>query len=937
MVRFPRGGKRVEMPLAWIHIGSALFQFVSAWISLSFILGKRVGRAWSLVFLALLLKGALSVWAAVAGFGGSAAALSGGPVPVVEFFLSVLLAAGFLLTGKWFDSRERVEARHALIAEAERSLVGAFEEEKILPRVCEILSRRRGYRLVWVGEAEPDGSTRVRHGAGPAAGFLAEAAFRWDDTPWGRTPPGIALATGETRVMRKGAPGPEAPVPREPFLRHGLAGCIAVAVDPSSLPRKVLAAHSDLPDAFGPGEAAAFSAMARRVADAIRDARDRETYANAKSSYDDLLRSQRDGVLLVRGGNVVRANPAAAELLGYPSPELLFDLDPASILVEGDAPRNLRSALRGPGPEGSQDHWEATLRKRDGSTFEGEISVTWVPRGNRKETFVPPRQGPLGMLILRDVTTRARILNDLRGERDFSTRILETSGALVLQLGRNGEILLFNRQCEETSGWTAAEALGKNMSAFLIAEPLREVHAAALEAVLSRRVSPPLETRLVTARQEERLVSWKYAPLNDVSGAVASVVVTGIDVTDRRLLEKQIIEMQKMEAVGTLAGGIAHDFNNILTGILGSLDTAQARIPPDSAAAAPISDAIRASERAVALIRQLLDFSRRSPSEERPVHLGDVVREVVTLFSQTIDRRIEITSSIEDGLPLALADPNKVHQVLMNLCINARDAILETLDAKEATGSRPLTGYWIYVRAESTEVDDDYCRVFPYARKGRFIRLSIGDNGAGMDEALQRRIFEPFFTTKKMGRGTGLGLSTVYGIVKQHNGWINLDSRPGKGTTFCAFFPEAVGSVEEPKHPVDASWPVEGKETVLLADDEELIRDLGRMVLESFGYTVLLASDGKEAIERYAADKDLIHLVILDMTMPRRSGLEALSEIRRINPRAKAILSSGNTPSEGIRDALFLPKPYRADALARAVRTALDSGASAQGVFSSHQ
>jgi PAS domain S-box-containing protein len=913
------------MPPAWIQIGSALFQFVAAWKSLSFVAGKRVGRSWILVFLALLLKGALSVWTALSPSGRSAAGLPVDPLPLIELFLSVLLAAGFLLTGKWFESGDRVGARHDRISEADRSLVGAIDEGNILSRVCGILTRRGGYRLAWVGIAEPDGSIRALHGSGAAAGFLEDAAFRWDDTPWGRTPPGIAARTGETGVARKGGPGPDASVPREPFLRHGLAGCISARIDPSSLPQMVLTAHSDSPDAFGPGEAAAFSAMARRVGDAIRNSRNHETFANVKSSYDDLLRSQRDGVLLVRGGKVVRANPAAAALLGYPSPELLFDVDPSSILVEGDAPQALLSALRGPGREGNRCNWEAVIRKRDGSTFDGEISVTWIPRGNRKETFDPPRHGPLGMLILRDVTTRVRMMNDLRGERDFSTRILEISGALVLQLGRKGEILLFNRQCEETTGWTSREALGKSMSGFLIAEPMHAVHDDALEGVFSRRTPPPLETRLVTARQEERLVSWKYAPLHDASGAIASVVVTGIDVTDRRLLEKQIIEMQKMEAVGTLAGGIAHDFNNILTGVLGSLDAAQRCIPPGSGAESSISDAIRASERAVALIRQLLDFSRRSPSEQRPVHLGNVVREVVTLFSQTIDRRIEVTSSVEDGLPLALADPNKVHQVLMNLCINARDAILETLDTKQARGSRPLTGYWIYVRAESTDVDDDYCRVFPYARKGRFVRLSIGDNGAGMDEALQRRIFEPFFTTKKMGRGTGLGLSTVYGIVKQHNGWINLDSRPGKGTTFCAFFPEAVGAVEEREQPVDSSTPVEGKETVLFADDEELIRDLGRMVLESFGYTVVLASDGREAIDRYAADKDRIHLVLVDMTMPQLSGLEVLRAIRSINPVAKVIVSSGNTPAEDIGDATFLPKPYRADALARAVRTVLDS------------
>jgi len=391
------------------------------------------------------------------------------------------------------------------------------------------------------------------------------------------------------------------------------------------------------------------------------------------------------------------------------------------------------------------------------------------------------------------------------------------------------------------------------------------------------------------------------------------------------MLEKQMIEMQKMEAVGTLAGGIAHDFNNILTGILGSLDLARGFVPPGSPASVPIAECIKASERAAQLVRQLLDFSRRAPTECRPVDLGNVAREVVALFSQTIDRRIEVTCSIADDLLPAFVDPNQVHQVLMNLCVNARDAVMESLEAVEKSGGRPLTGYWIYTRAENVEVDDDYCRIFPYARKGRYIRLSIGDNGAGMDEATQRRVFEPFFTTKKMGRGTGLGLSTVYGIVKQHNGWINLESRTGRGTTFCVYFPEATGLSEEAPALQDAAPSGRGKETVLFADDEDLIRDLGRQVMEMHGYTVFLAEDGLRAIEIYRANRKKIDLVVLDLTMPQRSGMEALRAIRNLDPGVRVILSSGSPPSDPVPGTTFLPKPYRAEMLAKAVRAALDA------------
>jgi len=912
------------MLLPVVQCASALFQFIAAWQSVVFLSTGRLGRVWSFVSLALFLKGLLSVWVVFSSSWSTVTVFTDQPVVIAEFFISLLLASGFLLTGQWFRFRERLEARFDLISEVERSLVGVLEEERVLSLVCGILSRSRGYRLAWVGAAEADGTIRVECSAGDAAEFLGGVSLRWDDTPAGEAPPGNALRTGGT--ITAGEVGGGLPAEwQEGCRRHGLVRCAAARIEQHGFPHKVLVVHADTAAAFDAVETEALAAMARRVGSAIQGARRHKIFVNAKASYDELLRNQRDGVILVREGKVVRANPAAAEMLGYTSPALLFDADPVSILAEPDAAAGLRDELREPGRGEPRSEWEASLLRMDGSVFPGEIRVTWAPREDRNDSFVPKRRGPLGMIVLRDVTERVRVLRELRKERDFSNRMLDISGALVLQVNRAGEILLFNRQCEDVTGIAAAAALGKRMWDLLIAEPARDFHRDAIRAVTAGRTPPPLETSIVTAHASPRTIAWNHAPLDDAAGAVVSVIVTGIDVTERRLLEKQLIEMQKMEAVGTLAGGIAHDFNNILTGILGSLDLARGFVPPGSPAAAPIAEGIKASERAVQLVRQLLDFSRRAPAECRPVSLGNVVREVTALFSQTIDRRIEVTCSIADDLLPAFVDPNQIHQVLMNLCVNARDAIMESLETDEKSGGRPLTGYWIYTRAENVEVDEDYCRIFPYARKGRYIRLSIGDNGAGMNDATQRRVFEPFFTTKKMGRGTGLGLSTVYGIVKQHNGWINLESRPGKGTTFCAYFPEATALPEEAPALPENAPSGRGKETVLFADDEELIRDLGRKVMEMNGYTVLLAEDGMRAIELFRSNRGRIDLVVLDLTMPQRSGMEVLRAIWNIDPGARVILSSGSSPGDPIPGTTFLPKPYRAEMLAMAVRSALDA------------
>ena len=919
-----RGRTSEPMLLPALQAGSACFQFVAAWQSFMFLWTGRLGRVWSLVSLALFLKGLLSVWMAAAFSGSMVGPLTDQPAALAEFFISLLLASGFLLTSQWFRFKERLEARFDLIAEVERSMVGELEEGRILSLVCEILSRRNGYPLVWIGTAEPDRTIRVSCSSGNESGFLGEVPLRWDDSPDGQTPPGSVLRKGGT-TLTQGNHCDCSAAWREGCARHGLVGCASARIDPQGPPYKVLVVHSAAGSSFDDGELDALASMARRIGSAIQGARRHEIFVYAKASYDELLRNQRDGVILVREGKVVRANPAASEMLGYTSPGLLFDADPVSILAEPDSVAALRDELRRAAKGNTRSVWETSLVRMDGSVFPGEIQLTWAPREDRNDSFIPRRRGPLGMILLRDVTERMRDLRELRKERDFSNRMLDISGALVLQVDPSGEILLYNRECEELTGIPAREALGKNMWNLLADESSRDLHRAAIDAAAEGRTPPPLETQIVTAHGDRRTIAWRHASLREGAGDGVSIILTGIDVTERRLLEKQLIEMQKMEAVGTLAGGIAHDFNNILTGILGSLDLARRFIVAGSPAFGPIGECIKASERAAQLVRQLLDFSRRAPTECRAVNLGDVVREVEALFSQTIDRRIEVTSSIVDDLLPAFVDPNQVHQVLMNLCVNARDAILESLESSEESGNRPLTGFWIYIRAENVVVDDDYCRIFPYARKGRYIRLSIGDNGAGMDEATQRRVFEPFFTTKKMGRGTGLGLSTVYGIVKQHNGWINLESMAGKGTTFCAYFPEATGQQEEAPAPMVTARPVSGMETVLFVDDEELIRELGRQVLEIHGYTVLIAGDGKQAIELFGANRTAIDLVLLDLTMPQRSGLEVLREIRKLEPDVRVILSSGNTPAEQVPGTSFLPKPYRADTLAQAVRAALDS------------
>ena len=361
---------------------SAIFQFIAAWQSVVFLSTGRLGRVWSFVSLALFLKGLLSVWMIFSFSWTTVTPFTDQPVVIAEFFISLLLASGFLLTGQWFRFRERLEARFDLIAEVERSLVGVLEEEKVLSLVCGILSRASGYRLAWVGGAEADGTIRVECSAGDAAEILQGVPLRWDDTPEGQAPPGNALRTGGTITSRELCGG----LPsgwRDGCRRHGLVRCAAARIEQHGFPHKVLVVHADTAAAFDAVETEALAAMARRVGSAIQGARRHEIFVNAKASYDELLRNQRDGVILVREGKVVRANPAAAEMLGYASSGLLFDADPVSILAEPDAAAGLRDELRG------------TAAGNRGASGRPPSSA-WTARPSRGRSVSPGRPGRIG-------------------------------------------------------------------------------------------------------------------------------------------------------------------------------------------------------------------------------------------------------------------------------------------------------------------------------------------------------------------------------------------------------------------------------------------------------------------------------------------------------------------------------------------------------------
>ena len=403
----------------------------------------------------------------------------------------------------------------------------------------------------------------------------------------------------------------------------------------------------------------------------------------------------------------------------------------------------------------------------------------------------------------------------------------------------------------------------------------------------------------------------------------AYCLILAHDVTERRRQEQETRQAQRLQALGTLAGGIAHDFNNLLTGILGNLTLLELDVAPEQSAV--LADVTRAAQRAAALTSQLLAFAGKSQVAMRPVDLNAVVREAAGLARETMDRRIDIELELSEEVRPIIADEGQVYQALLNLLINARDAISERLSG--AAGPQPRDEhFFITVATRPAKLGE--------GRDGQFALLEVRDNGAGMSEEVRRRMFEPLFTTKTAGQGAGFGLATVHSIVEQHRGWIEVESEPGRGATFRLYFPLAQGELETPasSNNDECLSPVcGGSETILLAEDEEVVLNMGRRILERCGYRVLAARNGREAVELYRRHSAEIDLIVLDVSMPILSGGEVLEQVRGINPAVKLLLASGYAPEGNMAELLaagaqgFIAKPYRARDLADAVRQALDA------------
>ncbi len=632
------------------------------------------------------------------------------------------------------------------------------------------------------------------------------------------------------------------------------------------------------------------------VGDDVTDLRHTEAWLRAvlDSTFDAIITISEPGV-------IVSANAAAHRMFGYAEGELVGR--PVTALIPEDDRGRHTAALDAYLRTGQQRTLgqvrELAGRRKDGSTFPLELTVT--------EFRLDDARHFTG--VIRDLTERKRLEERTAQEARLTATMMEALPGLVGLWDERQRIVRWNQALERVTGYEAG-AIARMSPLDFVAPEDREAAAAAIQTAF-RTGHCALEAHLRT-RAGER-VPYFLSGVRLTTERGPHILGIAVDISERRRLEEQYRQAQKLEAVGQLAGGVAHDFNNLLTIILGASQLLLEQARPGDPVRELLTEIYTAGQRAGALTRQLLAFSRRQVLEPVVLNLNAVVSDTEKMLRRLIGEDVILTTELDPALRPVKADPGQLEQVILNLAVNARDAMPQ--------GGR------LTIETRNVVLDEAYCRATPDLRPGPYALLAVRDTGTGMAPATKAHMFEPFFTTKGVGKGTGLGLATVHGIVKQSGGHIEVSSEPGDGTHFRIYLPQVGASAVRPR-PGPTALP-RGRETVLLAEDEDAVRSLARHVLKACGYTVLEAADGVQALEVAQGHAD-ITLLISDVVMPHLGGRELAERVTALRPGCKVLFTSGYTDDAVVRhgvheaEVAFLQKPFTPAQLAQKVREVLD-------------
>jgi len=633
----------------------------------------------------------------------------------------------------------------------------------------------------------------------------------------------------------------------------------------------------------------------------VRDITDRkqadEALKKSEERYRRLFDLGSDAIFLVDNetGRILEANNASSSLYGYSKEEILQK----TILDFSAEPEQTREVIR-------KELAVVPLRyqkKRDGTIFPVEITITHLMWNGRKSHLA----------AIRDITARRLAEEEMRREREKLQTLSDSAPFGLVLIDKKGHFNYVNNKFTQLFGYDLSD-VPDGRTWFRKAYPDSGYRNGVISTWiedLSHAMPGEQRPRVfnVTCKDGSQRVI-EFIPSILVSG---DHLMTCEDITELRRLESHLRRAQKMEAIGTLAGGIAHDFNNILTALMGYASLMQMKMDKDGPLRQYVVQILSAGRKATDLTQGLLAFSRQQPVTLVPMDMNEAIRATEQLLKRLLTEDIELRTSLTQKSTVVMADKSQMDQVLFNLVTNARDAMPK--------------GGTLTIETDIADMDSRFVEVHGFGVPGRYVLINISDTGEGMDEATRGKIFDPFFTTKEIGKGTGLGLATVYGIVKQHDGYITVYSEPNQGTTFHIHLPAVMTKVDEKQ---DVALPITGgKETILIAEDDKEVRSIMRDALREYGYTILEAVDGEDAVEKFKLHRD-IDLVVVDSVMPKRNGREAYEEMRVIDAHIKVLFISGYTRdvvlNKGIEDKKldFIAKPLSLDMFLQKVREMLD-------------
>ncbi len=500
-----------------------------------------------------------------------------------------------------------------------------------------------------------------------------------------------------------------------------------------------------------------------------------------------------------------------------------------------------------------------------------------------------------------DITERKRAEERIRDQAELLDQTQDAIGVRDLE----HRLIYWNKGAQHLYGWTAEEVIGKNADELLYKESHWLVEAKKSVIEKGKWIG---ELHQVTKDGKEIIVESRWSMIRDNEGKPKSILIINTDVTEKKKLESQLLRAQRMESIGTLAGGIAHDLNNILTPMMLSLQMLKQKFT-DEQSQRLLSILENNSHRGANLIKQVLSFAQGVEGERNSLQAKHIISEIEMVLKETFPRNIEIRTDMQKDLLTIAGDTTQLHQVLMNLCVNARDAMSD--------------GGILSISAENFLIDENYARMNTEAKVGSYVVITVSDTGTGIPPEIMDRIFEPFFTTKEHGKGTGLGLSAAHAIVKSHGGFINVYSEVGKGTAFRIYLPAIKTEAQKAEKQL-LELPVGNGELILVAEDEGSIREVTVSTLETYGYRVITAEDGAKAVAAYAQNKGKIKVVLMDLMMPVMDGQTSIQGIRKINPEIKIIAVSGLAEKNRIANIAdltdaFLSKPYTAEKLLKTI------------------